>query len=230
MRVVCRYLCKTLPNLSLSPDPSRRRFLRSAALLGAAAAARPLSADWFRAPGFAADICASPGASSQRLTIPGESGYLGWLAPRGTAVTLTARPRKDVRSGIGALEYAASHRGRLYSNPTLIVERGERVRIRLANALAEPTIVHWHGLSVSTGNDGNGSVLAAPGEVYDYDFEIGNRSAMYWYHPHPHGRSAGQTYRGLFGIILVEDEAERSLRAALDLIPGQTEIPLVVTL
>ena len=51
---------------------------------------------------------------------------------------------------------------------------------------------------------------------------------MYWYHPHPHGRSAGQTYRGLFGIILVEDEAERSLRKALDLIPGQTEIPLVM--
>ena len=144
------------------------------------------------------------------------------------AVTLTARQRKDLRSGTGTLEYAASHRGRLYSNPTLIVERGERVRIRLANALPEPTIVHWHGLSVSTSNDGNGSVLAAPGESYDYDFEIRNRSAMYWYHPHPHGRSAGQTYLGLFGTVFVEDDAERALRKTLDLIPGQTEIPLVL--
>ena len=93
-------------------------------------------------------------------------------------VTLTARQRKDLRSRTGTLEYTASHRGRLYSNPTLVVERGERVRVRLANQLPESTIVHWHGLSVSAGNDGNGSVLAAPGEVYDYDFEIRNRSAM----------------------------------------------------
>jgi len=197
-------------------------------LLGVAAAARPQLDDRLPAPDFASDICASPGAPSRSLSIPGESGYLGRLAPRGTAVTLTARPRKEPRSGAGTLEYAASHRGRLYSNPTLIVERGERVRIRLANALPEPTIVHWHGLSVSASNDGNGSVLAGPGETYDYDFEIRNRSAMYWYHPHPHGRTAEQTYLGLFGTVLVEDDAERALRAALDLIPGQTEIPLVM--
>ena len=144
------------------------------------------------------------------------------------AVTLTARQRKDSRSGTGTLEYAASHRGRLYSNPVLVVERGERVRIRLANALPESTIVHWHGLSVSASNDGNGSVLVAPSKTYDYDFEIRNRSAMYWYHPHPHGRTADQTYLGLFGAVLVEDDADRALRAALDLIPGQTEIPLVM--
>ena len=218
----------TTDSITLPLDHYRRRFLRNAALLGAAAMARPLSTDRFPAPDLAADICASPGPQLRKLMIPGESGYLGQLAPRGMPVTLTARPRKDLRSGTGTLEYTASHRGRLYSNPTLVVERGERVRVRLANQLPESTIVHWHGLSVSAGNDGNGSVLAAPGEVYDYDFEIRNRSAMYWYHPHPHGRSAGQTYQGLFGTVLVEDDAERSLRAALDLIPGRTEIPLIM--
>ena len=51
---------------------------------------------------------------------------------------------------------------------------------------------------------------------------------MYWYHPHPHGLTAAQTYRGLFGVILVEDDDERALRKTLDLKPGITEIPLVL--
>ena len=113
-------------------------------------------------------------------------------------------------------------------NPTLVLQRGERVRITLVNALAEPTIAHWHGLAVDTRNDGNGSVLVPPGERYDYDFTVRNRSGMYWYHPHPHGRTAAQTYRGLFGVILVEDDDERALRTALDLAAGATEIPLVL--
>ena len=47
---------------------------------------------------------------------------------------------------------------------------------------------------------------------------------MYWYHPHPHGLTAAQTYRGLYGVIQVEDDDERALRKVLDLAPGTTEI------
>ena len=54
------------------------------------------------------------------------------------------------------------------------------------------------------------------------------RSGLYWYHPHPHGLTAGQTYRGLFGLIAVDDADDRALRAALDLVRGRTEIPLVL--
>ena len=93
-----------------------------------------------------------------------------------------------------------------------MLQRGERVRITLQNALAEPTIAHWHGLRVDTRNDGNGSVLVPPGETYDYDFEVRNRAGLYWYHPHPHGRTAAQTYRGLYGLLIVEDDDERALR------------------
>jgi suppressor of ftsI/bilirubin oxidase len=119
-------------------------------------------------------------------------------------------------------------RGRRYSNPTLILQRGERARITLVNSLAEPTIVHWHGLAVDTRNDGNGLFLAPPGGRYEYDFVVSNRGGMYWYHPHPHGLTAAQTYRGQYGLILIEDDDERALRAALDLTPGITEIPLVL--
>ena len=109
-----------------------------------------------------------------------------------------------------------------------MLDRGRACAITLDNALTEPTIAHWHGLAVDTANDGNGMTLVAPGERYDYDFEVRNRGGLYWYHPHPHGTTAAQAYRGLFGIIDVEDDDERRLRAALALVPGETEIPLVL--
>ena len=105
---------------------------------------------------------------------------------------------------------------------------GSTLRIALHNALDEPTIAHWHGLHVDTINDGNGEVLAAPGKTFDYAFAVRNRAAMYWYHPHPHGATAAQASRGLFGILMVEDDDEAALRKALALVPGETEIPLVL--
>lgn len=81
---------------------------------------------------------------------------------------------------------------------------------------------------MDTRNDGAGMVLAEPGKRYSYDFEVRDRGALYWYHPHPHGMTGAQAYRGLFGMIEVEDDDERRLRAALDLAPGTSEIPLLL--
>lgn len=209
-------------------DRSRRHLLKGAAALGGCALAAPFVAGRRPARGWSADYCATPAGAPQALAVPGDDGYLGRLAPRGTPLTLTARPRQRGPAGSGTLEYVCEHQGQRYLNPSLVVERGERVRVRLVNALDEPTITHWHGLSVSARNDGNGSVLAPPGDGYDYDFDVRDRAAMYWYHPHPHGRSAAQTYRGLHGLVFVEDDDERALRAALDLSPAETEIPLVL--
>jgi len=217
-----------LPALPL--HPSRRRVLHGLAAFGLAAATRPVRPDALSSPDIADSFCRTGSDPSQRLFVPGNDGYLGRLAPRGDALTLTAGAADGVPSALstGSLAFSARHRGRRYANPTLVLQRGERARITLVNSLAEPTIAHWHGLTVDTRNDGNGSFLVPPGERYDYDFEVRNRAGMYWYHPHPHGRTAAQTYRGLFGVILVEDDDERALRKALDLAPGTTEIPLVL--
>jgi suppressor of ftsI/bilirubin oxidase len=96
------------------------------------------------------------------------------------------------------------------------------------NSVDEATIVHWHGLSVDTRNDGNGTVVVVPGARYSYDFDVRDRASLYWYHPHPHGLTAGQAYRGLFGMIEVDDIDNQRLRAALDLTEGKNEIPLVL--
>jgi len=180
--------------------------------------------------GLPADFCTTADARARPLWVPGDTGYLGRITPRGERLTLTAGggPGASSATARRSLAFAAQHRGRRCTNPTLVLQRGERVRIDLVNALSEPTITHWHGLTVDPWNDGNGSFLVPPGERYAYEFDVRNRGGMYWYHPHPHGLTASQTYRGLFGAILVEDDDERALRAVLDLVPGRTDVPLVL--
>jgi len=192
---------------------------------------RPARAKSLSAGRAAGDYCAA-NAASRPLFVPAGDGWLGRLAPGdGEIVSLRAAPvaasRERGRASL-ALAYLATYKGREYRNPTLVFKTGQRVRIELVNQLDQPTIVHWHGLRVDSRNDGGGMTLAAPGERYAYDFRVRDRAALYWYHPHPHGRTAEQTYRGLFGLIEVEDDDERRLRAALHLIPGKNEIPLVI--
>jgi blue copper oxidase len=200
----------------------RRIFLKALGALGLGTLSRVALPD----DGAAAsrDFCGA-GANGPALFIPGTRGLFGRLAPDGARLRLRAG---TLAGKPGQLAYHVEHRGREFINPTLLLHRGERVRIDLHNALAEPTIVHWHGLAVDTRNDGAGMALADPGKDYSYDFEVRDRGALYWYHPHPHGMTAAQAYRGLFGMIEVEDEDEGRLRAALDLVPGMTEIPLVL--
>jgi suppressor of ftsI/bilirubin oxidase len=146
------------------------------------------------------------------------------VAPRGEPLTLAAAGRPADASAPWRLAYSA--RGAF--NPTLVAERGERLRIAFDNGLDEGSIVHWHGLANDTANDGAGLVLAAPGARYAYDFTVRDRAGLYWYHPHPHGRAAAQVYEGLFGLLMVEDDEERALRRALDLDWGVTELPLIL--
>jgi len=210
---------------------TRRRFLH--ALGGLALSSLPPGADSDALPVAAArgrgDWCSSGGAANP-LFVPGDHGFLGRLALDEQTLTLRAAPLPaGALPGSGLTQgYLARYQGRDYVNPTLLLHPGQRVRIELDNGLDQATIVHWHGLAVDTPNDGAGMSLAAPGARYAYDFEVRNRVALYWYHPHPHGLTAGQAYRGLFGAFEISDEDEKKLRAALDLVPGKSEIPLLL--
>jgi FtsP/CotA-like multicopper oxidase with cupredoxin domain len=100
---------------------------------------------------------------------------------------------------------------RSYLGPVIRVRRGQRVRIRFVNQLREPSIVHWHGLDVPELADGHPRFAVDHGREYVYDFEVTNRAGTYWYHPHPHMRTAAQVYHGLAGLLLVSDPEEESL-------------------
>ena len=113
---------------------------------------------------------------------------------------------------------------RSYLGPIIRARRGQKVRIRFTNEIADQTIVHWHGLHVPADMDGHPRLVIPRGETYVYEFEIRNRAGTYWYHPHPHGLTGPQVYGGLAGLFLVSDDEEE----AAGLPSGQYDIPLVI--
>ncbi len=207
----------------------RRDLLKALGALGCAAIpARtlPVRAAAPNVDAAGGDYC-SASAGSRPLFVPSGEGWFGRLAPDGARLTIRAGT-VPAAAGPWTLGYAVEHRGKRFVDPTLVVRRGESIKIDFENTLPEPTIVHWHGLAVDTHNDGGAVMPVAPGERYAYSFDVRDRGALYWYHPHPHGMTAGQAYRGMFGMIEVEDDDERALRTALDLVPGKSEIPLIL--
>jgi blue copper oxidase len=180
----------------------------------------------------AAQMTPDPSRFTTPLRLPSaDGGFLGILDVPPGPFTLTARPRQlDLLPGkqTDVWAYESQLNGRTYLNPILRVPTGGRVQARLDNRLDEPTIVHWHGLLVDHANDGHPEDAVGPGGAYNYDFAVLNRGGTYWYHPHPDMRTAEQAYHGLAGIVIVEDDDEARLRAALDLELGVTDIPLVI--
>jgi FtsP/CotA-like multicopper oxidase with cupredoxin domain len=107
--------------------------------------------------------------------------------------------------------------------PTLRARVGERARIDVLNQLSEETTVHWHGMVVPASMDGHPADATPPGARYGFDYPIVQRAAMNWYHPHPHGRTGRQVWRGLAGAFIVHDPtAEQGLPS------GDREIPLLL--
>ncbi len=90
--------------------------------------------------------------------------------------------------------------------PVLRVRLGETVRATFTNGLPQPTTIHWHGVRVPNAMDGVPGVTQAPvqpGETFIYEFTPKD-AGTFWFHPHV--RSSEQIERGLFGVLIVEDQ------------------------
>jgi FtsP/CotA-like multicopper oxidase with cupredoxin domain len=111
-----------------------------------------------------------------------------------------------------------------YLGPVIRLRRGQKVRVRFANQLAEDSIVHWHGLDVPESADGHPRLAVGHAREYVYEFEVTNRAGTYWYHPHPHMRTGAQVYHGLAGVLLVQDDEEDRLA----LPSGENELLCVI--
>ena len=212
---------------------SRRRFLQGVATLGATAATTRFASAAMPAGAAAAEATAiekEAAAFANPLRLPGASGLYGVTRAADLSEVRVIRTEIEVLPGKRTpyLAYAAESGGKQFLNPALLAKRGDEIRVRMANQLDEPTIIHWHGLTNDARNDGTGLYLAEPGKAYEYAFKIQDRASMYFYHPHPHGYIPGQVYNGLASLLFVEDEEEAALRSALDLALGETEIPLVL--
>jgi FtsP/CotA-like multicopper oxidase with cupredoxin domain len=116
-----------------------------------------------------------------------------------------------------------------FPGPTISARRGDRVTINYRNGLSEPSITHWHGMLVDHANDGHPRQAVGTGGTHAYDFQIDQRAALNWYHPHPHMLTGGQVYRGLAGGFIVRDEVDTGLVGnALGLPTGTHEVPLII--
>ena len=166
----------------------------------------------------------------QKLFVPVASGPFGVLDVAGPLKISAIAASFPLLPGKSSpfLLYQTEHAGKAFQNPILRIESGARFTASLDNALAEPTIVHWHGLHTPAAMDGHPASTIAPGARYEYDFKVSNRGGTYWYHTHAHELTAEQAYHGLASFFLVDDDDQRRLSKALDLQLGVTDLPLVI--
>ena len=140
------------------------------------------------------------------------------------------RGLSELTAGYGSYDLGAgSHTGGMLINqqwpsPTLAFSQGDELDLTLQNQLTEPTIIHWHGLTPPADMDGHPIYAIGPGASRPYQFAVDNRPATYWYHPHPHHRTAAQVYYGMAGFLLVDDGQDE----ARGLPTGSRDIPLLL--
>ncbi len=170
------------------------------------------------------------GPFTNRLRLPGASGLYAAVAAKDVKQITVSELNFEVLPKIPSpfWAYVAEVGGKRFLNPTLLARPGDQIELRMVNRLKQPTIIHWHGLTNDERNDGTGIYQVAPGKNFDYAFTVRDRAANYWYHPHPHDIAGEQAYKGLAGLLIVQDDDEDKLSRALDLTTGVTDIPLVI--
>ena len=117
--------------------------------------------------------------------IAGEIAYrvAGRSVLAAEAITLEATTRTIEVNGKPAKAYALLNRS---GAPGLSFTLGDAFKVRLNNRLAEPTLVHWHGLTPPSAQDGVPGLSQDPiaaGASYDYDFLL-KTPGTYWMHSH----------------------------------------------
>ena len=118
---------------------------------------------------------------------------------------LSARP---ATIDLGGLSVATWAYGDKVPGPRLRATAGDTLRVDVANDLASvDTSVHWHGIALRNDMDGVPGITQDPiaaGESFRYEFVVPD-PGTYFYHPH----TGVQLDRGLYGILVVDDPAER---------------------
>ncbi len=122
-----------------------------------------------------------------------------------------------------------------YMAPTLRVNAGDTLRIRLNNQLPanvpgqspmrdlnfqNSTNLHFHGLHVDPKeirpgvygdyvvDSADAGVLPGAARQHEIHIPADHPSGIYWYHPHLHGATNTQVVSGMFGAILVQNPKE----------------------
>ncbi len=113
-----------------------------------------------------------------------------------------------------------------YLGPTLLMRDGDAISVNIENRLQEATTIHGHGMHLPANMDGGPHQIIDIGKSWSAQYSVNQKACTNWYHPHLMGKTAEHVYKGLAGLIIIED----SESDALDLPKryGVDDIPLVL--
>ena len=180
------------PACSRFADPERRARCE-ASVLGASHSPMDMGRPDYGTPSRGGRHAHGPATPIDRLTGPAGT-------PQRT-VTLTAATGQQV---IGGIEQPVLTFNGTTPGPTLVLQQGELVEVRLRNTnVAQGVTIHWHGVDVPGREDGVAGVTqdaVLPGGQYVYRFVVPD-AGTYWYHTHQD--SVRSVARGLLGALVV---------------------------
>lgn len=113
-----------------------------------------------------------------------------------------------------------------FLGPTLRLRNGSDVAFSVDNQLAEQSTIHWHGLHVPAKADGGPAQVISPDTVWQPSFTVNQSAGTFWYHSHLLNKTGEQVYRGLAGMIILDDEESEGLDIPSNY--GVDDIPLIV--
>jgi FtsP/CotA-like multicopper oxidase with cupredoxin domain len=194
---------------------TRRRFIAAGAVAGTAGAlagARAAMPAPRRAD--AAETRSTPaGAGAYRPVVTPNGWSLPWRRNGGwKEFHLVAEPVTRALAP-GLVAHLWGYNGET-PGPTIECVEGDRVRILVTNALAEPTTILWPGLPVPHGMSGLAGSIP-PGQTFAYSFAM-TRSGTFLYRPH--WDAAAQAAMGLVGAIVVHPRDPAQHRADCDFV------------
>ena len=113
-----------------------------------------------------------------------------------------------------------------FLGPTLKVNDGDNISINYKNNLDEATTMHGHGMHLPALMDGGVHQVIEAGNSWSAVYTLKQKACTNWYHPHLMGKTAQHVYKGLAGMIIIEDNESISLDLPKSY--GVDDIPLVL--
>jgi FtsP/CotA-like multicopper oxidase with cupredoxin domain len=131
----------------------------------------------------------------------------GTVSTDGFTLLEAGKARRQIRTPPRPETEVWAYNGQV-PGPVLRVKRGQPVKIRLRNSLAQPTSLHWQGLRAPVSMDGAAPLTQAPilpGASFDYSFTARD-AGTFLYRSQMAGHAAEQLDRGLSGLLIVDEE------------------------
>lgn len=145
------------------------------------------------------------------------------LEPENGIVDITAQQGSvEIFKGIKTETYGYNGS---FLGPIIRINKDQTVTFRTKNDLSEPTTFHWHGLEIPGNGDGGPHQVLEPGAIQNVKFTVNQGASTLWFHPHLEGATAEQVYKGLAGLIYIEDDYSQKLEIPSEY--GVNDIPLI---